>query len=199
MFGISLVSDLTNAKVPRSSLSNMKDFAEKEKAAARALEDVKANFYCELCDKQYHKHHEFDNHINSYDHAHKQRLKELKQREFARNVASKSWKDEKKQEKALKRLHQLAELRKQSEGATGCKTLQVTVEKEQQPEENLLLGQERKAKNESEEKNLISSTSEKEQELLLSKMRTWKKHMTMLDHLGVKQNRDLKRARGAYV
>ncbi|XP_056375063.1 zinc finger protein 804B isoform X2 [Hyla sarda] len=42
-----------------------------------------------------------------------QRLKELKQREFARNVASKSWKDEKKQEKALKRLHQLAELRKQ--------------------------------------------------------------------------------------
>nr|XP_005999417.2 PREDICTED: zinc finger protein 804B-like [Latimeria chalumnae] len=44
-----------------------------------------------------------------------QRLKELKQREFARNVASKSWKDEKKQEKALRRLHQLAELRKQSE------------------------------------------------------------------------------------
>ncbi|NXO40408.1 Z804B protein, partial [Locustella ochotensis] len=88
------------------------DYAEKEKAAAKALEDVKANFYCELCDKQYHKHQEFDNHINSYDHAHKQRLKDLKQREFARNVASKSWKDEKKQEKALKRLHQLAELRK---------------------------------------------------------------------------------------
>ena len=44
-----------------------------------------------------------------------QRLQELKQREFARNVASKSWKDEKKQEKALKRLHQLAELRQQSE------------------------------------------------------------------------------------
>ncbi|XP_005388039.1 PREDICTED: zinc finger protein 804B [Chinchilla lanigera] len=95
------------------------DFAEKEKSTAKALEDVKANFYCELCDKQYHKHQEFDNHINSYDHAHKQRLKELKQREFARNVASKSWKDEKKQEKALKRLHQLAELRQQSECVSG--------------------------------------------------------------------------------
>ncbi|NWW53924.1 Z804B protein, partial [Pedionomus torquatus] len=94
------------------------DYAEKEKAPAKAMEDVKANFYCELCDKQYHKHQEFDNHINSYDHAHKQRLKDLKQREFARNVASKSWKDEKKQEKALKRLHQLAELRKQSECIT---------------------------------------------------------------------------------
>ncbi|XP_055493811.1 zinc finger protein 804A [Leucoraja erinacea] len=95
------------------------DYAEKEKAITKALEDLKANFYCELCDKQYYKHQEFDNHINSYDHAHKQRLKELKQREFARNVASKSRKDEKKQEKALKRLHELAELRKQVRCAPG--------------------------------------------------------------------------------
>ncbi|KAM4689060.1 zinc finger protein 804B [Discoglossus pictus] len=97
----------------RKTGTTLPGYAEKGKAIANALEDLKANFYCELCDKQYHKHQEFDNHINSYDHAHKQRLKELKQREFARNVASKSWKDEKKQEKALKRLHQLAELRKQ--------------------------------------------------------------------------------------
>nr|XP_009934479.1 PREDICTED: zinc finger protein 804B [Opisthocomus hoazin] len=115
------------------------DYAEKEKAAAKALEDVKANFYCELCDKQYHKHQEFDNHINSYDHAHKQRLKDLKQREFARNVASKSWKDEKKQEKALKRLHQLAELRKQSEcSITGngplLKAPRLVMEKQQSPD-----------------------------------------------------------------
>ena len=47
---------------------------EKEKAIAKALEDLRANFYCELCDKQYTKHQEFDNHINSYDHAHKQVL-----------------------------------------------------------------------------------------------------------------------------
>ncbi|XP_008820732.1 zinc finger protein 804B [Nannospalax galili] len=112
------------------------DFAEKEKSTAKALEDAKANFYCELCDKQYHKHQEFDNHINSYDHAHKQRLKELKQREFARNVASKSWKDEKKQEKALKRLHQLAELRQQSECVSGngpaFKAPRIAIEKQLQ-------------------------------------------------------------------
>ncbi|CAM9912165.1 unnamed protein product [Rangifer tarandus platyrhynchus] len=115
---------------------NLYDFPEKEKSTAKALEDVKANFYCELCDKQYHKHQEFDNHINSYDHAHKQRLKELKQREFARNVASKSWKDEKKQEKALKRLHQLAELRQQSECVSGngpaYKAPKVAIEKQLQ-------------------------------------------------------------------
>ncbi|XP_066484595.1 zinc finger protein 804B [Tiliqua scincoides] len=149
------------------------DFAEKEKAAARALEDVKANFYCELCDKQYHKHQEFDNHINSYDHAHKQRLKELKQREFARNVASKSWKDEKKQEKALKRLHQLAELRKQSECVAGrrpvFKTPQVAVEKQQQTQEELRCTQEIKTRNTAEGQILTSSTSEKQQELLPSK------------------------------
>ncbi|TRZ24984.1 hypothetical protein HGM15179_002205 [Zosterops borbonicus] len=114
------------------------NYAEKERAAAKALEDVKANFYCELCDKQYHKHQEFDNHINSYDHAHKQRLKDLKQREFARNVASKSWKDEKKQEKALKRLHQLAELRKQSECITGSgpllKAPRLVLGKQQSPD-----------------------------------------------------------------
>lgn len=118
---------------------------EKEKAIAKALEDLRANFYCELCDKQYTKHQEFDNHINSYDHAHKQvqlkchfiafeagfrwcngnpvtslslilqRLKELKQREFARNVSSRSRKGGKKQEKMLRRLHELAEQRKNQE------------------------------------------------------------------------------------
>ncbi|XP_066571531.1 G patch domain-containing protein 8 [Amia ocellicauda] len=119
--------------------SESPDYAEKEKAISKALEDLKANFYCELCDKQYHKHQEFDNHINSYDHAHKQRLKELKHREFARNVASKSWKDEKKQEKALRRLHQLAELRKQSESGPGSgpKFRATTVAAESQRPENL--------------------------------------------------------------
>ncbi|KAK2829639.1 hypothetical protein Q7C36_017629 [Tachysurus vachellii] len=96
-----------------------KDYAEKEKAIAKALEDLRANFYCELCDKQYQKHQEFDNHINSYDHAHKQRLKELKQREFARNVSSRSRKGGRKQEKMLRRIHELAEQRKQQECVPG--------------------------------------------------------------------------------
>ncbi|XP_075322776.1 uncharacterized protein znf804b [Odontesthes bonariensis] len=86
-----------------------------ERALGCSVEDLKSLFYCELCDKQYLRHQEFDNHINSYDHAHKQRLKELKHREFVRNVASKSWKDQRKQEKALRRLHQLAELQQETQ------------------------------------------------------------------------------------
>ncbi|XP_067110212.1 zinc finger protein 804A [Osmerus mordax] len=97
----------------------MLDYAERERTMASALEDLRANFYCELCDKQYLKHQEFDNHINSYDHAHKQRLKELKQREFARNVASRSRRDDRKQERALRRLHQLAEQRREAACAPG--------------------------------------------------------------------------------
>ncbi|KAG8573812.1 hypothetical protein GDO81_012562 [Engystomops pustulosus] len=64
----------------------MDGYAEKGKSIANALEDLKANFYCELCDKQYHKHQEFDNHINSYDHAHKQVSREIHARHAAQEV-----------------------------------------------------------------------------------------------------------------
>ncbi|XP_071004376.1 G patch domain-containing protein 8-like [Oncorhynchus clarkii lewisi] len=90
-----------------------------ESAAGTVENDGKSSFFCQLCDKQYLRHQEYDNHINSYDHAHRQRLKELKQREFARNVASKSWKDDRKQERALRHLHQLALLRQQTHRVPG--------------------------------------------------------------------------------
>ncbi|KAK6315474.1 hypothetical protein J4Q44_G00150030 [Coregonus suidteri] len=47
------------------------------------------------------------------------RLKELKQREFARNVTSKTRKDERKQERALRRIHELAEQRREVQCAPG--------------------------------------------------------------------------------
>nr|XP_006114587.2 zinc finger protein 804B isoform X1 [Pelodiscus sinensis] len=167
----------------------IKGYAEKGKATAKGLEDVKANFYCELCDKQYHKHQEFDNHINSYDHAHKQRLKDLKQREFARNVASKSWKDEKKQEKALKRLHQLAELRKQSECITGSRPVfkapRMVVGKQRQEgifiNKNGRITAGTKSMLLREGQNLSRCTLEKHQELTLSRN---KPHSERLCSLG---------------
>ncbi|NXJ09928.1 GPTC8 protein, partial [Odontophorus gujanensis] len=63
-----------------------------------------------------------------------QRLKDLKQREFARNVSSRSRKDERKQERALRRLHELAEQRRQPECAPGSgpmfRTTTVAVDEE---------------------------------------------------------------------
>lgn len=35
-------------------------------------EEGDSRFYCELCDKKYVRHQQYENHINSYDHHHKQ-------------------------------------------------------------------------------------------------------------------------------
>ena len=52
----------------------LQDEQEKERVIEESLRDLKEMFYCEPCDKQYYKYKEYDNHINSYDHAHKQVL-----------------------------------------------------------------------------------------------------------------------------
>lgn len=46
--------------------------AEKEKKMTEILTEMNKSFYCELCDRQYTKYSEFDNHINSYSHHHNQ-------------------------------------------------------------------------------------------------------------------------------
>lgn len=46
--------------------------AEKEQKMADILYEMNKAFYCELCDRQYTKYSEFDNHINSYSHHHQQ-------------------------------------------------------------------------------------------------------------------------------
>jgi hypothetical protein len=45
--------------------------AEKKQAIMKELEQVKRVFYCELCDKQYNKISEYEQHLQSYDHHHK--------------------------------------------------------------------------------------------------------------------------------
>lgn len=88
-----------------------KENLEKERAKEESLADLRANFYCSLCDKQYAKHTEYDNHINSYDHAHKQRLKELRQKEIGRTLCGKRHKEEKQLEKEMLRINEFAESR----------------------------------------------------------------------------------------
>ncbi|XP_051815655.1 G patch domain-containing protein 8-like [Acanthochromis polyacanthus] len=80
----------------------------------RNTEEGDSRFYCELCNKQYVRQQQYENHINSYDHHHKQRLKELKQREFYRALACRRQRrrrEEKREERALRRLHQHEERR----------------------------------------------------------------------------------------
>ncbi|XP_060896308.1 uncharacterized protein LOC132975633 [Labrus mixtus] len=80
----------------------------------RNTEEGDSSLYCELCNKQYLRHQQYDNHINSYDHHHKQRLKELKQREFYRALACRRQRrrrEEKREQRALRRLHKDEERR----------------------------------------------------------------------------------------
>jgi hypothetical protein len=46
--------------------------AEKDDKLASILMEMNKAFYCELCDRQYTKYAEYDNHINSYSHHHQQ-------------------------------------------------------------------------------------------------------------------------------
>ncbi len=46
--------------------------AQKDMEMAETIFEMRKSFYCELCDKQYTKYSEWDNHINSYSHHHNQ-------------------------------------------------------------------------------------------------------------------------------
>ncbi len=46
--------------------------AEKDKKLLETLTEMNKSFYCELCDRQYTKYSEYENHINSYSHHHQQ-------------------------------------------------------------------------------------------------------------------------------
>ncbi|CAL8254327.1 unnamed protein product [Lota lota] len=72
----------------------------------RNADEGDSSLYCELCNKQYLRHQQFDNHINSYDHHHKQRLKELRQREFYRALAcrrQRRQREERRRERGFRR------------------------------------------------------------------------------------------------
>ena len=58
---------------------------------AEVIAEMKKSFYCQLCDKQYNNYKEYDNHINSYSHAHNQRLKQLKEYEMGRRFGACGW------------------------------------------------------------------------------------------------------------
>ena len=58
---------------------------------AEVIAEMKKSFYCQLCDKQYNNYKEYDNHINSYSHAHNQRLKQLKEYEIGRRFGGCGW------------------------------------------------------------------------------------------------------------
>ncbi|KAG0167910.1 G patch domain-containing protein 8 [Apophysomyces sp. BC1034] len=75
--------------------------AVRQEAIARELQVVKRAFYCELCDKQYRKISEYEQHLQSYDHHHRKRFKDMKAQ--ARKSSFVQSEKEKKRERERKR------------------------------------------------------------------------------------------------
>ncbi|XP_064397763.1 G patch domain-containing protein 8-like isoform X2 [Halichondria panicea] len=71
-------------EITEDLLQQYEDQAEKDKKLTETLVEMHKAFYCELCDRQYIKYSEYDNHINSYSHHHQQRLRDLKTYEAGR-------------------------------------------------------------------------------------------------------------------
>ncbi|KUI54248.1 G patch domain-containing protein 8 [Cytospora mali] len=47
-------------------------------AQTAAAREARQAFYCDLCQKGYSRHNEYEAHLSSYDHSHKVRLKEMR-------------------------------------------------------------------------------------------------------------------------
>jgi hypothetical protein len=60
--------------------------------------------HMQICDKQYKSIGEIDEHLSSYDHHHKKRLKEMKQMELERTRVKRSRKEERRVAKEQERL-----------------------------------------------------------------------------------------------
>jgi hypothetical protein len=90
----------TEKEITSDLVEKYKAQAEKEDKLVETILEMNKSFYCDLCDKQYFKYSEYDNHLNSYDHHHRQRLKELKQWEAGRKFGGHREEEEKQKLKA---------------------------------------------------------------------------------------------------
>ncbi|XP_065882512.1 uncharacterized protein [Dysidea avara] len=81
-----------------------KAHADREEKMAEVITEMRKSFYCELCDKQYTNYMEYDNHLNSYSHAHNQRLKQLKQYEAGRRFGGRKDKESEQEKQRAQRI-----------------------------------------------------------------------------------------------
>ncbi|KAM7188809.1 hypothetical protein V8F20_010419 [Naviculisporaceae sp. PSN 640] len=49
------------------------------RAQTESAREAQKSFYCELCSKGYTRMNDYEAHLSSYDHSHKQRMKDMKQ------------------------------------------------------------------------------------------------------------------------
>lgn len=65
-------------------------------ASTASAREALQSFYCQLCQKGYSRHNEYEAHLSSYDHSHKVRLKEMRAMTRDPNAAARARKAEEK-------------------------------------------------------------------------------------------------------
>ncbi|KAH8883200.1 hypothetical protein GQ53DRAFT_787051 [Thozetella sp. PMI_491] len=65
-------------------------------AATAAAREAMQSFYCQLCQKGYTRMNDYEAHLSSYDHSHKQRLKDMKAMVRDPNAAARARRQEAK-------------------------------------------------------------------------------------------------------
>jgi hypothetical protein len=73
------------------------------------IKTMNKEFYCEICDKQYKNVSEMSNHLSSYDHHHKKRMRDLKEDEKRRSQKDTVGKDEKRRKEERRRDKEMQE------------------------------------------------------------------------------------------
>jgi len=83
-----------------------------EEELKKELKAINSVFYCSLCNKQYSKISEYEQHLDSYDHNHKKRFLEMKKTEKFNNKKregeKKRLKEQKRHEKEMQQLTEFA-------------------------------------------------------------------------------------------
>lgn len=75
---------------------------------AAELRRINSVFHCDVCSKQYTRIGEYENHMSSYDHHHRKRLRDLREREARRELSDSRKTDIRQQQRELKSLHAVA-------------------------------------------------------------------------------------------
>ncbi|EDQ89510.1 uncharacterized protein MONBRDRAFT_25219 [Monosiga brevicollis MX1] len=95
--------DLENVQVASLDQHIPQAKAEKQEQIQAAVKAQNQVFLCEVCNKQYTKISEYENHLSSYDHHHRKRLKDLKALSARHSKESKKREKEEKQKKKKKK------------------------------------------------------------------------------------------------
>ncbi|KAL6531540.1 hypothetical protein OROMI_027903 [Orobanche minor] len=89
--------------------------AEREQKIQSDVKEIRKVFYCELCNKQYKLAMEFEAHLSSYDHNHRNRFKQMRDMHGSSDRDDRQKRELQRQEKEMAKFKQMADVHKQQQ------------------------------------------------------------------------------------